>query len=173
MARRHRSEVVLARWTVDAPRVRDFALMLGTRYGDSPFRPYGLLEACEDPPVSGLEVVCRADAIFVGRWGLDFQYNLVSGIQLEGSWILLVMDWGAYDIPVPFTPHSQAEAARIVSYYRRQWEEENRQYREKREAPTWSNRLLNIAEAHFAWVVLAFFFLAIPLALLLFGLFRR
>lgn len=173
MARRHRDEIVLARWTVDSARARDFTVMLRTRYGDSPFRPHGLLEACEAHPASGLEVVCRDDAIFVGSWSIDFQYNVVSGIRLEEAWILLLMDWGAYDIPVPFSPDSQAEAARLVAYYRQQWEEENRQYREKRQAPTWQNRLLNVAEAHFAWVVLGFFFIGIPIVLFLLSLVRR
>lgn len=173
MAKRHRDEVVLARWTVDATRLRGFALRLRDRYGDSPFRPYGLLKVCEDHATSGLEVVCRDDAIFVGSWGLDFQYNVVSGIRLEEDWILLDMDWGSYDIPIPVTPDAKVEPARMVRYYRSQWEEEQRQFLEKRNAPTWQNRLLNIAEAHFAWVTLGFFFIAIPILVLLIGLFRH
>lgn len=173
MAKRHRDEVVLARWTVDATHLREFALTLRPRYGDSPFRPYGLLEECEKRSASCLEVVCRDDAIFVGAWGLDFQYNVVSGIRLDENWILLEMDWGAYDIPVPVPRDAKAEAARMVGYYRSQWEEELRQYLEKRHAPTWQNRLLNVAEAHFAWVTLGFFFIAIPIVVLLIGLFRH
>lgn len=172
MARRHRDEVILARWTVDTARLRDFALQVRARYG-APFRPDALLKACENAPASGLEVVCRDDAIFVGPWSLDLQYNLVSGLRLEETWILCDMDWGAYDIPIPVPPNGRVEAARVVAHYIREWEEENRQYFERRNAPTWHNRLLDIAEAHFAWVALGFFFIVIPLVLLLFSLLRH
>lgn len=40
MAKRHRDEVVLARWTVDAARVREFARTLRSRHGESPYRPH-------------------------------------------------------------------------------------------------------------------------------------
>lgn len=162
MARRHSDEIILAKWTVDTARLHDFALRVRERYGDTPFRPDALLKVCENPPASGVDVVCRDDAIFVGSWGLDFQYNVASGIRVEEPWILCVMESGAYDIPVPVALNARDEATRMVAYYRHRWEEEEREYLERRQAPTWRNRLLNIAEAHFVWVVLAFFFIAIP-----------
>lgn len=152
--------------------MREFAQRTRARYGDTPFSPVDLLKACDEAPSSGLEVVCRDDAVFVGSWCLAFQYNVVSGIQLEEEWILFGMEWGAYDIPVPFAPNGRAEAARMVEYYTRQWEEEQRQYLEARQAPTWNNRLLNIAERHFVWVVLGIFFIAIPVVVLVMSLLR-
>lgn len=159
----------MARWTVDAARVRDFTQRVHNRYGESPFRPIDLLKACEEGSRSGLEVVCREDAVFVGPWCLSFEYNVVSEIRLEDEWLLFVMEWGAYDIPVP-VPSDRAEAARMARYYAQQGEEETRQYLEARRMPTWSNRLLNIAEAHFAWVVLGLFFIVLPLVVLLLSL---
>jgi hypothetical protein len=169
MTKRYPGEVIVARWTVDSARVRDFTQRVHGRYGDSPFRPIDLLRACEEGSQSGLEVVCRDDAVFVGQWCLAFEYNVVSQIHLESEWVLFVMEWGAYDIPVP-VPSDQAEAARIVRYYTQQGEEENRQYLEARQRPTWSNRLLNIAEARFAWVLLGLFFIVLPLFVLLLSL---
>lgn len=131
------------------------------------------MKECESHFTSDLEVVCRDDAVFVGAWSLDFQYNVASGIRLDEAWILLQMEWGAYDIPVPFAPDSQGDAARMVAYYKGQWEEENRLYFEKRHAPTWQNRLLDVAEAHFAWVALGVFFIALPIVVLLLSLVRR
>lgn len=86
--------------------------------------------------------------------------------------MLFVMEWGAYDIPVPVALNSRAEAARMVDYYTSQWEVEQRRYLQERQAPTWRNRLLNIAEAHFVWVLLGLFFIAIPLAVLPLSLLR-
>lgn len=172
MPKRHREEVILARWTVEAAEVQAFAQRVRARYGDSPFRPRDLLQVCDTPPPSGLEVVCRDDAVFVGPWSLAFAYNVVSGLRLEDEWLLFVMEWGAYDIPVPVASRGRAEAARVAHEYTRQWAEEDRAYLQRRQAPTWHNRLLDIAEAHFAWVVLGFFFVALPLALLILGLVR-
>jgi hypothetical protein len=143
--------------------VHDFAQRVRARYGDSPYRPDDILKACEEHARFGLEVVCRDDAVFVGPWCLAFQYNAVSGIRLEEEWMLFVTEWGTYDIPIPVELNARAEAARMVDYYTNQWEEEQRRYLQERQAPMWRNRLLNIAEAHFVWVLLGLFFIAIPL----------
>lgn len=172
MPTRHEGEVVLARWTVDPASLRAFVERVRARYGDSPFRPRDLLDACDDRAGRGLEVVCRDDAVFVGTWGLAFDYNVVSQIRLGNDWILFEMEWGAYDIPVPLPAVGREEAERIVSYYKRTGEEETRRYLEARQAPTLSNRLLDIAEHHFAWVLLGLFFVVVPLAVLLVGLVR-
>ncbi len=169
MTKRHPDEVILARWTVDGARVRDFTRRVDGRYGDSPFRPMDLLKACEAGSRSGLEVVCRDDAVFVGEWCLSFASNVVSQIRLEDDWILFVMDWGAYDIRVPL-PSDQAEASRMVRYYVQQGEEENRHYLEARRRPTWSNRLLNVAETHLVLVLLGLFLVVLPLLVLLLSL---
>lgn len=150
--------------------MREFTRQVRARYGDSPYSPRDLLEACEGDSRFGLEVVCRDDAVFVGRWCLAFDYNVVSAIRLEEEWILFVMDWGAYDIPVPLALNRRAEVARMVDYYTRQGEEELRRYVQARQAPTWSNRLLNIAEPHFVWVLIGLFFIVLPLAVFLLSL---
>lgn len=167
MTKRHPDEVILARWTVEPLLVRQFAERVRARYSSSPFPPRDLLEACEESPPSGLDVVFREDAVFVGTWDLSFLYNLVSDIQVEEEWMLFVMDGGAFDIPVPLARNGRAEADRMKGVYRRQAEEENRKYREERDAPTFRNRLLNLAEAHPALLLLGVFFVAIPLVVLL------
>lgn len=172
MTKRHPEEVILARWTVDALRVREFAQQTRTRYGDSPFSPRDLLKACDENSRYGLEVVCRDDAVFVGSWCLSFPYNDISDIRLHDTWVQFVMDGGAYDIPVPIAHDGRAEAERIVDYYIRTGREEARLAWEARHAPTLSNRLLDIAEAHPAWVLLGFFFIVIPLVVLVLGLLR-
>ena len=167
MTKRHPDEVILGRWTVEPALVREFAHRVRARYGDSPFSPRDLLKACDEGSRSGLEVVCRNDAVFVGSWCLAFLYNTISNIRLEEEWLLFEMEGGTYDIPVPLARNGQAEAARMVEQYRRQAEEERRQYLQARQAPTWNNRLLNIAEAHWVLLLLGIFFVAIPLVVLL------
>ena len=172
MPKRHREEVILARWTVDAALVRVFAERVRARYGDTPYRPQDLLKVCDKVPPSGLEVAFRDDAVFVGRWSLAFEYNVVSGLRVEDEWMLFVMEGGEYDIPVPVASNARDEAIRIARHYAQQWEQEDREYLARRQAPTWQNRLLNLAEAHFAWGALGFFFVVSPLALLILGLLR-
>ena len=172
MTDRHADEVVLARWTVDAARVRAFAAAVRARYGTSPYLPRELVEACEADPRAGIEVVFRDDAVFVGRWCLAFLYNGISGFRLEEPWILFEMEGGEYDIPIPTAADNRAEEERIVATYRAMAAEETRRYLEARAAPTLNNRLLNIAERHFVWVVLGLFFVVIPALVLLVGWLR-
>jgi hypothetical protein len=167
MTRRHSKEVVLARWTVDAPRLREFIRSMRARYGKSPFAPTDLLNACEKHSESGIEVVCRDDAIFVGPWCLAFLYNEVSALHLEDTWVRVEMERGLYEIPLPLAVESRSTAESVIDLYGRMAEEEHRRYTAARRAPTWHNRLLDIAESHFVWVTLGLFFVVLPLAVLI------
>ena len=81
-----------------------------------------------------------------------------------------------YHIPVPLAPGARAEAERIAAIYSALYSqaqaEAQRQFNEERARPTWNNCLLNFVEAHFVWLVLGFFFVLIPLFLLLLGFLR-
>lgn len=172
MTKRHANEVVVARWTVDPGRLREFTRQMRSRYGDTPFTPNDLLDVCERHSHVGLEVVCRDDAVFVGQWCLAFLYNEISAIRLQETWLQFEMEGGLYEIPVPVASNARADAERLVEYYKRLAEEETRRAVAERQAPTWSNYLLDIAEAHYVWVMLCFFFLGIPAVVLVIGLLR-
>jgi hypothetical protein len=51
-------------------------------------------------------------------------------------------------------------------------EEETRRAMERRQASTWSNHLLDIAEAHPVLLMLGFFFVVIPAIVMILGLLR-
>ena len=172
MTKRHREEVILARWTVDAARLREFAREARTRYGDSPFAPRDVLQACDALARTGLEVVCREDALFVGPWCFSFLYNDFSEIHVHDTWMRFVMESGLYEIPIPVGQGATEEAKRIAGHYIRVAEEAGRRAFEERQAPTWSNRLLTLVEDHFLWAIIAFFFIAIPGAVLVVSLLR-
>ncbi|MFZ5637779.1 MAG: hypothetical protein ACOY82_14455 [Pseudomonadota bacterium] len=163
MTKRHSEEFVLARWTVDAARLRAFTQQMRARYGKSPFAPIDLLNACEAHAESGIEVVCRDDAIFVGPWCLAFLYNEVSALHLEDTWVRVEMERGLYEIPLPLAPDGRSTAQSVIHLYARMADEESRRYVAERRAPTWRNRLLDVAEAHFVWVALGLFFFILPL----------
>ncbi|HMV33322.1 MAG TPA: hypothetical protein PKA50_14490 [Gemmatimonadales bacterium] len=163
---------VLGRWTVDAARLREFTAAVREQHRDSPFPPNDLLKACDAGARTGLEVVCGKEVVSVGRWQLHMLYNVVSKIEGEERWILFEIDGGPTILPIPTARDGQAEAARVVQLYHQMAAEENRQYLEARNAPTWQNHLLNVAERHFPWVVLGFFFVVIPLLVILAGLLR-
>ncbi len=163
---------MLGRWTVDADRLREFTAAVREQHRDSPFPPRDLLKACDASARTGLEVVCGKEVVSVGAWRLHLLYNEVSQIRVEERWILFEIEGGPTILPVPTARDGQAEAARVVQRYFELAAEENRQYLEARNAPTWQNHLLNVAERHFAWVVLGFFFVVIPLLVILVGLLR-
>jgi hypothetical protein len=132
--------------------------------------PQDLLKECEKHATgAGLEVVVREDAVFVGEWGA---HNSFSAVQVHETWMQFLGDEGYY-IAVPLAPGVRAEAERIAVIYAARDEqarvEAQRQFDEERARPTWNNRLLNFVETHFAWLMLGFFFVLIPLFLLLFG----
>lgn len=170
MTRRHPDEVILGRWTVGPEALGDFIERVRASHAGSPFPPRDLIKACEQHARTGIEVVCRDDAIFVGPWCLSFIYNDISKLRLEEQWMLFEIEGGPTVLPIPLPLPDRTEPARMVEVYTRMWEEEVRRYREARAAPTLNNRLLTFAEQHFAWVVVAFFFVMIPALVVLVGL---
>lgn len=164
--------VILGRWTVPPGRLRAFTAQVRARSAQSPFPPRDLLAACDAQAEKGLEVVFRTDELVVGSWSLSFTYNQVTDFRLEDTWLLVELEGGSHEIPVPVTPEGRPAAEQALAAYAGMVAEENRRYFAARAAPTWSNRLLNIAERHFAWVVLGFFFVGVPLLVVLFGLLR-
>lgn len=165
------NQAILARWTVPPARLRAFTAEVRARSANWPFPPKDLLAACDAHAEKGLEVVFRTDALVVGSWSLSFVYNQVTDFRVEDPWLLVELE-GMHEIPVPTAPESRDAVERGLAAYARIVAEENRQYFAARNAPTLSNRLLNIAEQHFAWVVLGFFFVGIPLLIALVGLLR-
>jgi hypothetical protein len=75
-----------------------------------------------------------------------------------------------YTIEVPIARNGKAEAERIAALYTEMAAEEGRRARAERQAPTLNNRLLNIAEAHWIWLMLGFFFVVIPAIVLVISL---
>jgi hypothetical protein len=154
---------ILARWTVDAGDLRDFVREQRIRAKDS-YMPDGLLKECDAASQgAGLEVVCREDAILVGSCRLT---NMFDDIRVHDTWMHFLGDEG-YQIAVPIPRGGRREAERVAATYRARFEQLNaqaaREHAEERAKPTLNNRLLNIAEAHFVWVLLGFFFVLIPL----------
>ncbi|MBX9606357.1 MAG: hypothetical protein K2Y51_09035 [Gammaproteobacteria bacterium] len=152
--------------------LRRFAQAMRSRYGDTPFTPIDVLEMCDRHAQTGLEVVCRDDAVFVGEWCLAFLYNQITAISVDDTWMKFEMEGGLYEIPVPIDVRQRSVAEGAVAFYDRMAAEETRRAVEARRAPTWANRLLDIAEANPVWVMLGFFFLVIPALVVILGLLR-
>lgn len=165
--KRHRDEIILARWVVGADELRDFTREARLRSKRS-YVPTELLKECDRCSASaGVEVVFREDAFFVGEW---VSPNAFSEVHVHETWMQFIGDEG-YQIPVPLARGARAEAERIAvryeALYTRAQEEAIRRFTEERARPTWNNRLLNFVEAHFIWVLLGFFFVLIPLVVLM------
>lgn len=173
MVKRFKGEVILARWVVDAIALQNFVREPQIRskwYSDM---PKDLLKECERHATgTGLEVVVREDAVFVGEWGSP---NWFSSVQVHETWAHFMGDEG-YSIAVPLAPEARAEAERIAAVYaaldERARVKAQRQFEEERAKPTLNNRMLNFVEANFAWLALGCFFVLIPLFVLLFGFLR-
>ena len=173
MVERFRDEVILARWLVDAAALQTFVREMRLRSKGYSFVPEDLLKECEKfADGAGLEVVVREDAVFVGDWGSP---NWFYEVQVYETWMKFMGDEG-YHIPVPLASGARAQAERIAGIYSERYTQaladEQRQFHEARAIPTWNNRLLNFAEAHFVWLILGFFFVVIPLLVLLLGFLR-
>lgn len=173
MVKRFKGEAILARWVVDAEALRDFVREMRRRSKLCSYVPPDLLKECEKQATgAGLEVVVREDAVFVGEWG---SANWFYAIQVHETWLQFMGDEG-YHIPVPLAPGARAETERIGRIYSelhlQGLAEAQRRFDEERARPTWNNRLLIFAEAHFVWLVLGFFFVLIPLFVLLVGVVR-
>lgn len=173
MIKRFRGETILARWVVDAEALHNFVRETRLRSKRGAFVPEDLLKECEKHATgAGLEVVVREDALFVGEWGSP---NWFDDVQVHETWMRFIGDEG-YQIPVPLAAGARAEAERIATLYSARYSraraKEQRRFNEERARPTWNNRLLNFVEIHFVWLVLGFFFVLIPLFVLLLGFLR-
>ena len=162
----------MARWTVPPEEVREFTARVRAASASLPFPPRDLLRACDKSPPTGLEVVCREDGIWVGGWSVLFLYNGPVRVRLEGEGLVVEVDGGSYELPIPVARSARAEAARVVAEYARMAEEETRLAIAERNAPTWQNRLLTVVERHFALVTLGFFFVLVPALVMLLALLR-
>jgi len=168
-AERHGDEIVQARWTVDPASLRDFTREVRLRYRHP---PENLIEQCERYSATGIEVVFRDDAFFVGDWCWDFLYNEIPEVRVHETWLQMVDTAEDYEFPVPLARGAAFAAERIAARYDRMRQEAGRRAFEERHAPTLNNRLLDLVEGHFVWVVLGLFFAVIPLLVLLAGMFR-
>lgn len=171
MVERFKDETILARWWVDAAGLHHFVREKRLRSQLFSFVPEELLKECEKQASgAGLEVVVREDAVFVGEWGVP---NWFYGVQVYETWMQFMGDDG-YHIPVPLAPGARAEAERVAGIYSsldsQARAEAQRQFDEERAKPTWNNRILIFVEVHFVWFLLGFFFILIPLIVLLYGL---
>jgi phosphoglycolate phosphatase-like HAD superfamily hydrolase len=81
VTKRHRDEVILARWTVDPARLSEFARFARDRYGDTAFTPRDVLKVWDDSALAGIEVVCREDALFVGDSVHDLAAGRAAGVR--------------------------------------------------------------------------------------------
>jgi hypothetical protein len=173
MVKRFKDEVILARWVVDAAFLHNFVRETRLRSNWYSYMPPDLLKECEKHATgAGLEVVVREDAVFVGEWGASNSFDVV---QVHETWMQFMGDEGYY-IAVPLVPGVRAEAERIAVIYSALHEkahaEVERQFKKERARPTWNNRILNFVEAHIGWFMLGFFFVLIPLLLVLLGFLR-
>lgn len=168
MAKRHRDEIILARWTVDAASLCEFTGEARLRYGDSPYAPNELLKECEKHSAVGIEVVFRDDACFVGDWC----FTRFPECRVHEIWMQFLDKEECYDIQLPLARGATAQAERIAGHYNWMGQEAVRRAAEERAKPTWNNYMLTLVEAHFIWVMLGFFFIVIPLFILIPGLLR-
>jgi hypothetical protein len=173
MVERFKDEAILARWVVDAASLHNFVGEIRLRSKWDSAAHQDLLKECEKHSTgAGLEVVIREDAVFVGEWGTP---NVFYEVQVHDTWMRFMGDEG-FHIAVPLVPAAKAEADRIAAIYPRLYDqalaEAKRQFEEERARPTWNNFALRFVETHIVWVLLGFFFVLIPLFVLLLGLLR-
>ena len=162
--RRHDREAVLTRWTVDEATWREFAANVH-RYIDEPRAPTCLLRSLDQPTPRQLEVVVRDDAIFVGDESLSLQFSECEEPHLRDEWLEFRCDndyTAPQFFPIPVPAAARANAAWVVTHFRRALAERARQLAEAQDAPTFSNRLRKFVEAHFIVVLLVLFFVVLP-----------
>lgn len=171
MAKRHDKEVILASWSVDAPTWQAFVRALKF-HAAQPERHAPCLLKFKEQPTSPArtEVVIRDDAVFVGPHAADIPW--APKVTLQADWLEFYFepsDDGWFMIPVPVSPAARGDVSRVIEHFERREAESvrinaeaQRLAAEERARPTLNNKLLNIFERHFAWVVLAIFFIVLP-----------
>jgi hypothetical protein len=172
MPKRHKDEIVLATWLVDAVTWRSFVRALREHDARAERGPRSAMKFKDEEPRSsaGVEVVVREHAVFIGPHAETTSY--LSSATLRELWIEILLepsDGGWFIVAVPVPTVARAEAARVVEHLSRIVAENERlnaqaarEYAEARALPTLNNRALNIVERHFALVALGFFFVVLP-----------
>ena len=168
MAKRHSGETILVQWTIGESLWRDFLREKEERYRE---RRHCLTFTPPDPfPVSGIEVVIRDDAIFVGgecvrEYVYDGGYH---GFSVNESILEMYLssDTTTYVYLLPITRGALADAKRVVERLTAEDSEQARIRAAERARPTLRNRLLWWIEAHFVLAMFAFFFGLLPLFVL-------
>lgn len=171
MTERSQDKRILARWKVDAEDLREF-LREQRLQAKRTRLPAGLLkeyEAAAQGP--GIEVVFREKAIFVGKCRLS---NMFDDFRVHDTWMHFLGDEG-YQVALPMARGGKKEAESVAAEYRSLYEQVSSQaaraYAEERARPTLNNRLLSFVEARFVWILLGFFFVFIPLLLIVLDIF--
>jgi hypothetical protein len=176
MAKRFAGETILARWTIAEGLWREF-LEAKARLDREPNGPYRTFLAPQPFPAAGLEVVIREDAIFVGRVRLrEFHFGALRHVSLRESYLQIqgiILPEDAWDedrhylylLPVCSTALPQARLAveRLISHDKALSD----RIAAEDETSKWSQPLLRWVEQRFVWILLAFFFGVIPLAVFL------
>jgi hypothetical protein len=171
MAKRHKDEIILASWYVDAVTWRTFARAVRAHDAQAGQEPRSCLKFKEEPPtMSGAEVVVRDDAVFIGPHAMTTGY--LSEATLRDEWLEILLepsDGGPCIVPVPVSAAARPEAARVTEHLLRiaaehaqKATEAARRDAEARALPTVNNRALNIVERHFVLILLGFFFVLLP-----------
>lgn len=157
-----------ARWTVDGETLRAFVQQMRERYQANEYPPKQLLAVYDAHAQTGIDIVFTSEMVCVGpNWRLRFQYTGVSAVRLQDSWVQFELEGGPDELPVPLARNGRAAGERLVAAYRAQGDARAREALAEREAPTWNNRLLNMAERHFVKLTLALFFVVLPLLIFL------
>jgi hypothetical protein len=171
MPKRHKDEVILGSWFVDAATWRKFVRAVRAYDARAERGPRSAVKFKEEPPsIAGAEVVIRDDAVFVGPHAMTTGY--LTEATLRDQWLEILLDpseGGPCIVPVSVSAGARPEAARVAEHlsrlaaeHARKAAEEARQNAEARAAPTLSNRALNVIEGHFVLFMLGFFFVLLP-----------
>jgi hypothetical protein len=168
MARRHPQEVILARWTIDDALWCVFLKIKENRErDDEPHPPYSTFIPPKEFPPSGLDVVIRDDAVFVGNKCVrEFVYeggyhNMTVREGILGMYG--TSDMGGYIYLLPIAHHAIADVTHVAERFAAEDAEAARIQAEEAARPTVSNRLLWWVQKHFILAMLLIFFVIIPL----------
>jgi hypothetical protein len=168
MARRHPKETILVQWTIDESLWRVFLKIKENRdRDDEPHPPYVTFTPPKEFPASGIDVVIRDDAVFVGKKCVH-EYVYEGGYHNMGVreailGIYRSSDGGGYVYLLPIAHHALADATLVVERFAAEDKEAARIQAEKDAMPTLRNRLLWWVQKHFILTVLLIFFVIIPL----------
>lgn len=129
-----------------------------------------VMTAPEPFPPSGIEVVIRDDAVFVGKkCACEYIYNgNFHLMSVHESWLEMGMssDTSNYEYLIPIARGALAEVKRVVNDFTAQDREAARIEAEERARPTLINGLRRWVEAHAILTIIGFFVVVLPLVVL-------